>query len=533
MDARSDADHSGPGSPDPSEPGPWARKLNELLGIDRRTLGVFRIGLATMILVDLWIRCGDLTAHYSDAGILPRTDAIRSLRSWSLCVHLMSGAPAIQALLLLVAGAFAVALLVGFRTRLVTCVSWFLLMSLHDRNPLILNSGDQLLRALLFWGMFLPLGACFSLDAALDSSKRTKPAVIVSVATIAVMIQMCILYWFAAVAKVGPEWRVDHTASYYALSTDQYTTPTGRLLLRYPELLKVLTRSVLWIEAYGPFLLFVPFFTARIRMVAIAAFMLMHAGFGTLMHIGLFSLVSIVGWGVFVPGQFWDAVSRWSNRRERLRPLATAISEHRRRIWSRLSPHLRRRPLRLEPSPVGNLACALALIYVFAANVQFVHPDRLRIPERIRRFGALTHMNQQWMMFAPGPITKDGWYVIVGTLADGEQIDVFRNGAPVSWDKPEDVSAMYENQRWRRVMMSLSFDHNSRYRRALCRYLLRDWNARHGADRRIDELDLYFMLEETLPDGLPPTPERRLLESYEEPAQQSGFEITTEWLLWQ
>ncbi|NET13417.1 MAG: hypothetical protein F6K08_11435, partial [Okeania sp. SIO1H6] len=44
--------------------------LEKLFGLDLRSLALFRIGLALIIITDLIIRAGDLTAHYSDAGVL-------------------------------------------------------------------------------------------------------------------------------------------------------------------------------------------------------------------------------------------------------------------------------------------------------------------------------------------------------------------------------------------------------------------------------------------------------------------------------
>ncbi len=73
-----------------------------------------------------------------------------------------------QALLFVVAAVAAVALLVGYRTWVASVVVWILLLSIQHRNPLVLGSGDDLLRMLLFWGMSLPLGAVWSVDRAVE-----------------------------------------------------------------------------------------------------------------------------------------------------------------------------------------------------------------------------------------------------------------------------------------------------------------------------------------------------------------------------
>ncbi|MEM7004123.1 MAG: HTTM domain-containing protein, partial [Pseudomonadota bacterium] len=61
-------------------------------------------------------------------------------------------------LLFLLTAAAATSLLLGYRTRPAGWLTWALVMSLHYRNPMLVDSGDVLLRCLLFWGDFLPWG---------------------------------------------------------------------------------------------------------------------------------------------------------------------------------------------------------------------------------------------------------------------------------------------------------------------------------------------------------------------------------------
>jgi len=142
--------------------------LRIVFGCDLRTLALFRINLALLILADLVMRSRDLVAHYTDDGILPRADYLGILNGAVSSLHFISGSAWIEALLFMLAALVALALLAGYRTRLATFVSWLLLLSLQNRNHMILQGGDMLLLLLLFWGLFLPLGARFSVDRALD-----------------------------------------------------------------------------------------------------------------------------------------------------------------------------------------------------------------------------------------------------------------------------------------------------------------------------------------------------------------------------
>ena len=234
--------------------------LSDVFGIDTRSLAVFRIGLALTILLDLVLRAQDLGAHYTDAGVLPRALLAAEVGSripWApvllnLNPHFLFGGLIGQALVFVAAGATAVLLLVGWRTWWVTVASWILLASLHGRNPGVLNTGDVVLRMLLFWSMFLPLGARWSMDAARRSGwSPFRPRVVVGGAAAALLLQVGFIYAFNALFKTGAAWTTDFTALEMALGGETWASAWGQRLLEYSELLNVMTRFVIGLERYG------------------------------------------------------------------------------------------------------------------------------------------------------------------------------------------------------------------------------------------------------------------------------------------
>src|SRR5215210_6603793 len=284
-------------------------KIVELFGADLRSLALLRVVLALLVLTDLAIRATDLYQHYADAGVLPRTVLVEEVLSpWVFSLNLMNGEPFFQALLFGVAALAALGMLVGYRTRLVTFVVWVLLFSIQLRNPLVNSSEALLLRMLLFWGMLLPLGAYWSLDRARSALPRPSPHFL-SLATFGLFMQIAFVYWFTAALKSGPEWRVDHTALYYALSLDQLATPIGHFLLGFPTLLQAMTFGTFMLEAIGPILLFCPFFTGPVRTGAALAVMSLHVGIWLTMDIGIFPWVSAFCMVCFFPTWFWDRAS--------------------------------------------------------------------------------------------------------------------------------------------------------------------------------------------------------------------------------
>lgn len=284
--------------------------VREIFGIDLRTLALFRILLGIYILIDLCHRARDLVAHYTDAGLLPRAVQMDFLYFSTWSVHLGNGASWFQALLFLLAGFLAVLLILGWRTRLVTALSWLLMLSVQNRNTFILSGEDNLALLLLFWAMFLPIGARYSIDCALDRTDRFSKNAYFSMATVALLIQGMSMYFFSALLKTHPIWVEDGTAVYYALNLDYMVTPFGLWFRQFEPLLTGLTYYVYLLELVGPFLIFSPVFHKTLRTVFMLAFMTMHLAFVFFLEIGFFPLISIIMNLTFMPGWMWDRLER-------------------------------------------------------------------------------------------------------------------------------------------------------------------------------------------------------------------------------
>ena len=296
-------------------------RVQQVFGIDLRTLAAFRVYAATLILVDLGFRATQLGVHYTDAGLLPRSVITAVLgHQGAFSLHLASGSFWFQSVLFSVAALLALSLLIGYRTRLVTVLSWMLLVSVQVRNPVINSGADLLLSALLFWGMFLPLGGRWSVDAALDPRADSYPNQYCSVASGAMLVQVMSVYFFTAFLKSGAEWWPDGTAVYYALHLDMFATHLGVFIRDWPVLLQWLTWLVLVLEFVCPVIVFLPFFTVPLRLICLALLAAMHIGFELCLEVELFPYVSLLSLTVFIPGWLWDVLGkRGAERRASIR----------------------------------------------------------------------------------------------------------------------------------------------------------------------------------------------------------------------
>src|SRR6185295_471337 len=91
---------------------------------------------------------------------------------------------------------------------------------LYWRNPLITSGAENLSRLALLWCLFLPMARYWSVDAAMDPKPRDRHYP--GLPFVAIRLQLCSVYVFAALFKLlGEPWR-DGSAIALALSDTLY-----------------------------------------------------------------------------------------------------------------------------------------------------------------------------------------------------------------------------------------------------------------------------------------------------------------------
>jgi hypothetical protein len=502
------------------------RLLTRLFGIDPRSLALFRILAALVLLYDLAQRLPDLNVFYASGGIAP-VELIRDHPLWHWSLHYLDGSPAFQAALFGLTFVFALALLVGYRTRLATICAWVLMASLHTRMPLVGNGGDLMLRLLLFWGMFVPLSRCWSVDAALrrmrlsgaraaeDDERLRRP--VVSIGTTAMLVQMCSMYFFSGLYKFNADWLgsdwLGGDALLWTMAFDYFTLPPAHFLAGFPALLEWMALATVWLELAGPLLVFFPWQTGKIRLALIAAFAALHLTIHLTLTVGLFSIMSMAGWMLFVPPGFWNALRVPVFRRRassvvspatsdaKALQVATSRSMSSALWWSKLLAFI------AVQSVCGVLliytlfqnATPLALEAIAAAPEQRGRFRWLVVPAPLHNFGQALTLNQTWDMFRYSP-RFDGWYVARAELANGDVIDLFWE-RPASEEKPALPSAAFPNDHWRYYFHYLTDNEYAEFRQPATEFLCRRWNATHDAEQQIVRLQLLWYGEIAAEDG--------------------------------
>ncbi len=301
-------------------------RLHNPFVFDLRSIALFRVSLGCLILLDLILRVPDLAIFYTDDGVLPRHHWIDITHRWYWSLHAANGDWWWQALLFTLAAVFAIGLIIGYRSKLMAFLSYVLLLSLLNRNILLLQGGDILLVVMSFWSLFLPLGAHFSIDAALQPERQRTPNSnryskageyrYFSIATIAITFQILYLYFFTALLKDGDAWIRNFDAAFNAVSLQHFATPIGEWIRQFPELLKLGTVYVLSVEFIAPLLVLAPFLWPKLRLLGLALLASLHLAFLLMLHIGLFPLIDFMSLSLLIPGAVWVYLSKFRRSTE-------------------------------------------------------------------------------------------------------------------------------------------------------------------------------------------------------------------------
>ena len=227
-------------------------RVHRLFSLDLRSLGLFRIMLGAILLYDVGTYLSEFNYFLSTEGVYPEEfNNLRGLRLYSLVEAdwwTMS--------LLLLSGVVYFLLLIGYKTPVVVVFAWMLFSSFSSRVFEVQQGGDALMRALLFWGMFLPLGDRYAVSA--DKSTRTAPGQFFSVVTIALILQVAVMYVATALMKYHPAWWPEGKAIWIALNLEERATDIGLVLKEHRGLARFLTLAAYIIELLAPLLLFIP-----------------------------------------------------------------------------------------------------------------------------------------------------------------------------------------------------------------------------------------------------------------------------------
>lgn len=279
--------------------------------ISARPLAIFRIAFGLVILSYLGLRVFDFDYWYTDAGLLQGTEAreiagplrFSPLQYWQdpVTVRTVAAATALCALLFTI----------GWRTRMTTVLLYLGMLSLLHRDVSSSCGVDSLIVIMLFYMVFSPSGAAYSIDAWRESRRRGTLAepLIVPWPQRLIQLQLALIYLSTALYKCNGTTWYNGSALYYVLQN----TEVGRFRLdplsQYPLIINLLTYGALVIE----FSLVVMLWFRATRPWIIFAGLALHTGVLFVVNIPTFGEMMTACYITFLTPQELTTIGRFIN----------------------------------------------------------------------------------------------------------------------------------------------------------------------------------------------------------------------------
>lgn len=196
----------------------------------------------------------------------------------------------------------------GIFTRATTILFYVFTWSLYQRNPLLLTGGDNLLYLIAFFLIFADCGQVYSIDAAVGLRKWRKSrylALLHGFAVIAIMLQICLLYFTSAFYKIqGFPWQ-SGTALYYILNVAEFhLDPWLRYVYDNAFLVTILTYGTFVFQCAFPFVVF----NRTLKWFILPIALSFHLAIAYFMDLVSFSLVMISAELIFLSDYDYERI---------------------------------------------------------------------------------------------------------------------------------------------------------------------------------------------------------------------------------
>jgi len=187
-------------------------------------------------------------------------------------------------------------MMIGWHSRVAAGITWMVWVSLWNRNPLLLDGDDAVLKLMAFYLMLAPAGHAWSVDA-----RTHRPPIKVPIWPLRlIQFQIALIYFVSGWVKFySPEW-LDGTILQYVLIHPQYSRWDGWALIGFPpaaKLLALIADSIRWWEVLFPLLLL----HARTRLICLALGVMFHLGLLATMHLRGFPFVMLALYPALLP----------------------------------------------------------------------------------------------------------------------------------------------------------------------------------------------------------------------------------------
>lgn len=199
----------------------------------------------------------------------------------------------------------SILMMIGWQSRYSTFITWLIWVSLWNRNPLILDGDDALLKIMCFYLMLSPSGNCWSVDAYLHKTNQKVGVWPLRL----IQFQIALVYFVSGWVKFySIEWD-EGTIMQYVLIHPEYSRWNGWLLTDYPLINKILA-GLAWFIRDWELLFPILLLNIHTRKLSIIVGLLFHTGLLLTMHLRWFPVIMISLYPALISNKFFVDVEK-------------------------------------------------------------------------------------------------------------------------------------------------------------------------------------------------------------------------------
>jgi len=272
-------------------------------------MSVYRILYGLLATFNLILLYPNLSTYFGPNAIVSWETASQYMDPAAFCLlsYMPSSGQCLTAFFV-VAFIAAISLAFGLFTRLSAFVLLVCLISFDNRCPVIMNSGDNLLRLGAYFLMLSNAGKALSLDCLLKrrpgSTLLGQPAS--PWAQRLLQFQVVLVYFFAFWSKAIGELWVNGMAVYYVLHLNEFMRLSVGPIFENLWLCRILT----WYALMAEFSMFTLIWFRKLRYAVLASVAIMHIGIELTMNIPIFEWLMISSLVVFIDPEDINKVLR-------------------------------------------------------------------------------------------------------------------------------------------------------------------------------------------------------------------------------
>ena len=259
--------------------------------IDARQFAALRIVFGLFSVIYLCQLLPYVTSQFSDSGWLGTTRQIaeQSGGSWSLLFLTVGAYIPLFAYVFVGIGILSAALLmIGWHSKIAAFICWLVWVSLWNRNPLLFDGDDAILKIMCWYLMLSPCGNCWSVDTKLQK----RPQFVAVWPLRLVQFQIALIYFVSGWVKFySLDWQSGDVIQ-YVLIHPHYSRWDGWAFsseAAIPEIFAGLADFIKWWEVLFPLALIHPLS----RKLSLLIGLMFHLGLFLTMNLRWFPIIML------------------------------------------------------------------------------------------------------------------------------------------------------------------------------------------------------------------------------------------------